>query len=88
MLYAPGLRNLEEVRRIVRAVNRPVNVVTGWLGTPTLRWRSSARLAPSELWCAVSSTLETFVNAARAMQRHGSFVWMRGVAELGELFKT
>jgi hypothetical protein len=33
-------------------------------------------------------TLETFVNAARAMQRHGSFAWMRGVAELVELFKT
>jgi hypothetical protein len=31
VLYAPGLRNLEEVRQIVRAVNRPVNVVTGWL---------------------------------------------------------
>ena len=31
VLYAPGLRNLDEVREVVRAVNRPVNVVTGWL---------------------------------------------------------
>ena len=31
VLYAPGLRNLAEVRQVVRRVNRPFNVVTGWL---------------------------------------------------------
>jgi 2-methylisocitrate lyase-like PEP mutase family enzyme len=31
VLYAPGLRNLAEVRQVVGAVKRPVNVVTGWL---------------------------------------------------------
>ena len=35
VLYAPGLSNLEEVRQIVRAVSRPVNVVTGWLDPDT-----------------------------------------------------
>jgi phosphoenolpyruvate phosphomutase-like protein len=32
VLYAPGMRNLDEVREVVQAVNRPVNVVIGWLG--------------------------------------------------------
>jgi 2-methylisocitrate lyase-like PEP mutase family enzyme len=31
VLYAPGLRDLAEVRHVVGAVKRPVNVVTGWL---------------------------------------------------------
>ena len=31
VLYAPGLRNLDEVRQVVGAVKRPFNVVTGWL---------------------------------------------------------
>jgi len=31
VLYAPGLRNLAEVRQVVQAVKRPFNVVTGWL---------------------------------------------------------
>src|SRR5215472_2281493 len=31
VLHAPGLRTLDEVRRVVRAVKRPFNVVTGWL---------------------------------------------------------
>src|SRR5215472_2469927 len=31
VLYAPGLRNLNDVSEVTRAVTRPVNVVTGWL---------------------------------------------------------
>ena len=48
-------RNLEEVRQIVRAVNRPVNVVAGWLeprhyiGAAQRGWRQA------NLWRAVSS---------------------------------
>src|SRR5262249_7445493 len=31
VVYAPGLKNIPEVREVVRAVKRPINVVTGWL---------------------------------------------------------
>jgi 2-methylisocitrate lyase-like PEP mutase family enzyme len=93
VLYAPGLSNLEEVRQIVRAVSRPVNVVTGWLDPDTkLAQLSEAGAKRISLGGALSRLmLATFVNAARATQRHGSFAWMRdmiGVAELGQLFKT
>jgi 2-methylisocitrate lyase-like PEP mutase family enzyme len=93
VLYAPGLRNLEEVRQIVRAVDRPVNVVTGWLDPDiTLTQLGEAGAKRISVGGALSRlTIATFINAARAMQQHGSFAWMRdmiGVAELRELFKT
>jgi 2-methylisocitrate lyase-like PEP mutase family enzyme len=91
VLYAPGLRNLDEVRQVVRAVKRPVNVVTGWLDPDiTLAQLSEAGARRISVGGALSRlTLATFVNAGRAMQQHGSFAWMRdmiGVAEIGRLF--
>jgi len=93
VLYAPGLRNLEEVRQAVRAVNRPFNVVTGWLDPDiTLAQLSDAGARRISVGGALSRlALAGFLNAARAMQQHGSFAWMRdmaGVAELWKLFKT
>jgi len=93
VLYAPGLRTLDEVRHVVRAVHRPVNVVTGWLDPDiTLAQLSDAGARRISVGGALSRlALAAFVNAARAMRRHGSFTWMRdmiGVAELGKLFET
>ncbi|HUN44096.1 MAG TPA: isocitrate lyase/phosphoenolpyruvate mutase family protein [Acetobacteraceae bacterium] len=93
VLYAPGLRNLDEVRQVVRAVKRPVNVVTGWLDPDiTLAQLGEAGAKRISVGGALSRlALASFVNAARAMHEHGSFAWMRdmiGVAELGKLFET
>ena len=89
VLYAPGLRNLDEVREVVRAVNRPVNVVTGWLDPDiTLAQLSEAGAKRISVGGALSRlALATFVKAARAMQQHGSFAWMRdmiGIAGAAE----
>ena len=46
VLYAPGLRNLAEVRQVVRRSNRPFNVVTGWLD-PAITAANWPRPAPS-----------------------------------------
>jgi 2-methylisocitrate lyase-like PEP mutase family enzyme len=93
VLYAPGLRNLDDVRQVVRAVNRPVNVVTGWLDPDiTLAQLSEAGAKRISVGGALSRlALATFVNAAQAMRQHGSFAWMRdmaSIAELMKLFKT
>jgi 2-methylisocitrate lyase-like PEP mutase family enzyme len=93
VLYAPGLRTLDEVSEVVRAVNRPFNVVTGWLDPDiTLAQLGEAGAKRISVGGALSRlALATFVNAARAMRQHGSFAWMRdmiGIAELGKLFKT
>ncbi len=92
VLYAPGLRNLDEVRHVVRSVNHPVNVVTGWLDPDiTLAQLSEAGAKRVSVGGALSRlALATFIDAARAMQQQGSFAWMRemiGMAELRPLLK-
>lgn len=87
VLYAPGLRNLEEVRAVVRAVTRPINVVTGWLDPDlTLAELGEAGAKRISVGGALSRlALATFAKAARTMQEQGSFAWMRemiGIAEL------
>lgn len=93
VLYAPGLRNLDEVRHVVRSVTRPVNVVTGWLDPDiTLAQLSDAGAKRISVGGALSRlALATFIGAARAMQQQGSFAWMRnmsGMAELRKLLKA
>jgi len=93
VLYAPGLRNLDEVRHVVGAVNRPVNVVTGWLDPDiTLAQLSEAGAKRISVGGALSRlALAGFVKAARAMREHGSFTWMRdmkGMAELAKMLRT
>jgi 2-methylisocitrate lyase-like PEP mutase family enzyme len=93
VLYAPGLRNVSEVRHVVGAVNRPFNVVTGWLDPDiTLAQLSDAGAKRVSVGGGLSRlVLATFIKVAQAMQTQGSFAWMRdmiGIAELGKLLET
>lgn len=90
VVYAPGLRTIEDVRRVVRAVRRPVNVVTGWLDPDiTLAELSEAGAKRISVGGALSRlSLATFVKAAQSMKNRGSFAWMRemmGMAELRQM---
>jgi 2-methylisocitrate lyase-like PEP mutase family enzyme len=93
VLYAPGLRNLVEVREIVGAVTRPVNVVTGWLDPViTVAQLGEAGAKRISVGGALSRlVLATFVKAGQAMKEEGSFAWMREMmpsAEARRLFKS
>ena len=93
VLYAPGLRNLNDVREVARAVNRPVNVVTGWLDPDiTLAQLSEAGARRISVGGALSRlALATFVSAAKAMRELGSFAWMGemiGIAELRTMLNS
>jgi 2-methylisocitrate lyase-like PEP mutase family enzyme len=87
VLYAPGLRNLADVRHVVEAVKRPVNVVTGWLDPDiTAAQLGQAGAKRISVGGALSRlALSAFVNAGRAMQTEGSFAWMREMAPIGDL---
>lgn len=87
VLYAPGLRALDEVRQIVRAVNRPVNVVTGWLNPDiTLAELGAAGAKRVSVGGALSRlALASFVKAADAMREQGSFAWMRDMMGIVDL---
>ena len=91
VLYAPGLRNLAEVRQVVGAVKRPFNVVTGWLD-PDITAADLAEAGAKRISVGGALSrlaLAAFVQAGRAMKEQGSFAWMRdmaNVADLGKLF--
>ena len=87
VLYAPGLRNLAEVRKVVGAVNRPFNVVTRWLDPGiTATQLAEAGAKRISVGAALSRlALAAFVNAGRDMQAEGSFAWMREMASIGDL---
>jgi 2-methylisocitrate lyase-like PEP mutase family enzyme len=89
VLYAPGLRTLAEVRDVVRAVNRPFNVVTGWLEPDiTLAQLSEAGAKRISVGGALSRlALAAFLAAARSMHGQGSFAWMRDMIAMPDLTK-
>lgn len=81
VLYAPGLRNVEEVRQVASAVKRPVNVVTGWLDpgvtAAQIAEAGGKRISVGGLLSRLA--LATVIQAGRAMKEQGSFAWMRDV---------
>lgn len=86
VLYAPGLRNLDEVRRVVGAVKRPFNVVTGWLEPDiTATQLAEAGAKRISVGGALSRlALARFVEAGRAMKDMGSFAWMQDMMPIAE----
>jgi 2-methylisocitrate lyase-like PEP mutase family enzyme len=89
VLYAPGLRTLAEVREVVDAVERPFNVVTGWLDPDiTAADLAEAGAKRISIGGALSRlALAAFADASRAMKERGSFAWMRDMAAIGDLRK-
>jgi 2-methylisocitrate lyase-like PEP mutase family enzyme len=89
VLYAPGVRTLDEMRTVVSAVDRPVNVVMGFadpaitvaqLGEIGVR-RVSVGGALSRL------ALRSFLDGARQM-RAGRFEFVTGMLPISELHKA
>src|SRR6185312_10201722 len=89
VLYAPGLRTIAEVRAVVQAVDRPVNVVTGWLEKGiTLADLAAAGAKRISVGGALSRlALAAVLRAGRAMAEDGSFDWMGEMAPIGALRK-
>ena len=89
VLYAPGLRNLDEVRHVTAALKRPFNVVTGWLDLGiTAKQLADAGAKRISVGGALSRlALAAFVNAGRAMKDDGSFAWMGDMMAVAEMRK-
>lgn len=84
VLYAPGLRTVAEIRAVVEAVDRPLNVVTGWL-EPGLTADDVAAAGAKRISVGGALNrlaLRSFIDAARAMKEEGSFAWMQEIAPM------
>jgi 2-methylisocitrate lyase-like PEP mutase family enzyme len=89
VLYAPGLRTAAEIRAVVEAIDRPLNVVTGWL-EPGITAADVAAAGAKRISVGGALNrlaLAAFVDAARAMKEEGSFAWMQQIADMGPLRK-
>jgi 2-methylisocitrate lyase-like PEP mutase family enzyme len=87
VLYAPGLRTAEQIRTVVRAVTRPVNVVMGF-ADPTLTLERLSELGVRRVSIGgglARVALRAFLDAAREM-RAGCFEFVTRMAGVREIF--
>ncbi len=89
VLYAPGLKTAAEIRAVVEAVDRPLNVVTGCLEAGiTVAEVAAAGAKRISVGGALNRlALAAFVGGARTMKEEGSFAWMQRIADMGPLRK-
>jgi len=89
VLYAPGLKTAQEIRAVADAIDRPLNVVTGWLD-PDMTATEVAAAGAKRISVGGALNrlaLAAFLKAAGAMKEQGSFAWMRDMAEMGPMRK-
>jgi 2-methylisocitrate lyase-like PEP mutase family enzyme len=79
VLYAPGLRDLATIRRLVAAVPKPVNVVMGMIDPEiTVRQLADAGVRRVSIGGALARRAYAAVrDAAISMRDAGSFQWIR-----------
>jgi 2-methylisocitrate lyase-like PEP mutase family enzyme len=73
VLFAPGLRDLEQVRQVVASVDRPVNVLAG-LGGPTVAELGEVGVRRISVGGAFAfAALAGLVDAARELRQQGTY---------------
>jgi 2-methylisocitrate lyase-like PEP mutase family enzyme len=93
VLYAPGLKTAAEIRAVVEAVERPINVLTVGLD-PDITAAEVAAAGAKRISVGGGLSrlaLAAFLEAARSMKEDGSFAWMRrmeGIGTLQKMFST
>jgi 2-methylisocitrate lyase-like PEP mutase family enzyme len=77
VLYAPGLTSKDDIAAVVRAVDRPVNVVTGLQGAQiSLAELEEIGVKRVSVGSALSrAAIGAFLRAAREMRDHGTFTF-------------
>jgi 2-methylisocitrate lyase-like PEP mutase family enzyme len=86
VLYAPGIRSLEDLQTVTQAIDRPFNVLGVFLPDASLDDFAAAgakriSLGGALTWAAIKPLLE----ASREMLEQGTFGWVRGTASGAEV---
>jgi 2-methylisocitrate lyase-like PEP mutase family enzyme len=87
VLYAPGLATQEDIGAVVRAVDRPVNVLMGLQGVQlSLAELSELGVRRVSVGSALCRTaLGAFLRAAREMRERGTFGFAAEAVRVGEV---
>lgn len=87
VLYAPGLATAEQVRAVVAAVGKPVNVLAGF-GTPALSAVELGALGVKRVSLGSwphRAAMGAFLMAAREMRELGTFTFVTAAARSNDL---
>jgi 2-methylisocitrate lyase-like PEP mutase family enzyme len=81
VLYAPGLKTLEEVRLVTGALNRPVNVLAPFIKGVTVAELADAGVKRISVGGALArAAITALLRAGQEMQNEGSFGWTTNIA--------
>jgi 2-methylisocitrate lyase-like PEP mutase family enzyme len=87
VLYAPGLTSIQDIATVVRAVDRPVNVLMGLAGVPLTRDQLSAigvkRISVGS--ALARAALGAFLRGARELKQQGTFLFAEQAAPSQEI---
>lgn len=86
VLYAPGLPTAENIRAVVQAVDRPVNVLAGGgtlFSVATLEGLGVKRISVGS--ALARAALGSLLTAAREMRNRGTFTWAKKAIPYSEL---
>jgi 2-methylisocitrate lyase-like PEP mutase family enzyme len=85
VLYAPGLRDIDDIRTVCAAVSKPVNVLA-LAGAPSVELLSAAGVRRISLGSGFFNTaLGAFLRAAKDVREHGTFGCLDGAATSRDL---
>jgi 2-methylisocitrate lyase-like PEP mutase family enzyme len=93
VLYAPGITRAEDIRDVCASVGKPVNVLMGIKGAPSLSLTELAALGVRRVSIGSGfsrAALTAFVRAAREVLDHGTFTFNAEtfyMSELTDLFE-
>lgn len=88
VLYAPGLKSLDEVRTVTGAVGKPVNVLAAGLQGVTLGQLAQAGAKRISVGGALArAAIGELLRAGREMREQGSFGWAADAASGTEIRK-
>ncbi|MGC2110231.1 MAG: isocitrate lyase/phosphoenolpyruvate mutase family protein [Candidatus Korobacteraceae bacterium] len=87
VLFAPGLKNKQDISAVVNSVDRPVNVIMGLQGVQlSLAELSDLGVKRVSVGSALSrAALGAFLRAAREMQAHGTFTFAEDAEKYADL---
>lgn len=87
VLYAPGLKTLDDITTVCRALSKPVNVVMGLPGSSlTVADLEAAGVRRISLGSAMArAAIGAFLRASREVLEHGTFLFARDCASYAEI---
>lgn len=93
VLYAPGITHPKDIHALCASVSKPVNVLVGMKGAPSLSVKELETLGVRRISLGSGFTraaMTAFLNAAREVADHGTFKFAEDtlyMSEITELFK-